>query len=107
MYHWFWRVYTGFKTHIGHSLCSVWLGYHSIFKQIRSKDELAYKSTNSDDIQHITSKLSDPIGIERALGLYEDLVVNADCSKYFASLKNISEYPNYSNKVKRVDILEK
>ena len=70
-------------------------------------DELAKKSTSIGDVDIISSKATDPIGIEGLWGLKGDFVVANNCKNAFDAIADVQNHPNYSKKIKAVNLIER
>lgn len=69
--------------------------------------ELEKKAEEIGDFQILTSKVTDPIGVEDLWGLQTSFIVRNSCQSSFERLSNIQQYPTYTKKVKKVQVLEK
>ena len=70
-------------------------------------DELVKKSTDFGDINIISSKETDPIGIAGLWGIQGDFVVSNNCKNAFDAMADVQNHPNYSKKIKEVKLIEK
>ena len=70
-------------------------------------DELAKKSKSIGDVDIISSKATDPIGIEGLWGLRGDFVVANNCKNAFDAIADVQNHPNYSKKIKEVNLIER
>ena len=69
-------------------------------------DGLAKKSKNIGEVNIISSKATDPIGIEGLWGLKGDFVVASNCKNAFDAIADVQNHPNYSKKIKEVIPIE-
>ena len=69
--------------------------------------DLAQAATQKGTVTTLTSTLEDPLGIEGLWGLEALFIVNHGCQASFDALRAIEHYPLYSDKVKRVEVLER
>lgn len=70
------------------------------------EETLARQATEYGNLKIVSSKSTDPIGIEGLWGMDGDFVVAASCTDTFAALKDIPSYPKYTSSVKKVEVLE-
>lgn len=70
------------------------------------EETLARQATEYGNLKIVSSKSTDPIGIEGLWGMDGDFIVAASCIDTFAALKDIPSYPKYTSSVKRVEVLE-
>ena len=66
---------------------------------------LAQQATEYGDLKMLSSKSSDPIGIEGLWGMEGTFIVAASCKNTYAALRDIPSYPKYTSSVKRVEII--
>ena len=69
-------------------------------------DGLAKKSKNIGEVNIISSKATDPIGIEGLWGLKGDFVVAGNCKNAFDAIADVQNHPKYSKKIKEVIPIE-
>ena len=70
------------------------------------EETLARQATEYGNLKIVSSKSTDPIGIEGLWGMDGDFIVSASCTDTFAALKDIPSYPKYTSSVKKVEVLE-
>ena len=71
-----------------------------------STASLEKQATEYGDLKMISSKSTDPIGIEGLWGMEGNFIVAASCEDTFAALADVPSYPKYTSSVKRVEIIK-
>ena len=66
---------------------------------------LAQQATEYGDLKMVSSKSTDPIGIEGLWGMEGTFIVAASCKDTYAALRDIPSYPKYTSSVKRVEVI--
>ena len=67
---------------------------------------LEKQATEYDTLKMISSKGTDPVGMEGLWGMEGDFIVAASCDDTFGALADIPSYPKYTSSVKKVEIIK-
>ena len=67
---------------------------------------LEKQATEYGDLKMISSKGTDPIGIEGLWGMEGDFIVAASCEDTFAALVDVPSYPKHTSSVKKVEVIK-